>query len=47
MRLSLVRLCGGKRLLGVSEFGVGTGLERFQLAPANYDLIALLQKALR
>ena len=31
-RLGLVRLCGGDGLFGVSEIGVGRGLEPFQLA---------------
>ena len=32
LRLGFVRLCGGERLVGRSEFGVGAGLEPFQLA---------------
>jgi len=31
-RLGLVRLCGGERLVGEGELGVGAGLEPFQLA---------------
>jgi hypothetical protein len=31
-RPGLVRLGGGERLIGVGEFGVGAGLEPFQLA---------------
>ena len=35
LRLGLVRLGGGERLLGGRELGVGAGLERFQLASAT------------
>ena len=36
-RLGLVRLCGGECLFGVSELGVGRGLQPFQLAQRRLD----------
>ncbi len=43
-RLGLVRLCGGERLVGVGELGVGAGLEPFQLAQRRRERCCLARR---
>ena len=42
--LACVRLCGGERLLGARELGVGAGLELFQLAERRRERCCLARR---